>query len=280
VKLVSPDFLIWFLFLAIKLAELCIVFKSNTMSGKLNNKIAVITGGSAGIGLATAKLFAAEGAKVIITGRNADTLKKATGEIGAGAIAIQADSSKLAELDHLYKLVGEKYGKIDVLVANAAVYVLAPLTDFTEEMFDKQSDVNFKGTFFTVQKAVNYLNDGASVILLSSIANAKGVPNHASYSATKAAIRSLGRSFSVELMDRKIRVNVLTPGPVDTDVFDQVTSSKEEANAFKENMAQFTPIKRVGKPEEIASAALFLASDDSTFMIGSELLIDGGVKSL
>jgi NAD(P)-dependent dehydrogenase (short-subunit alcohol dehydrogenase family) len=280
VKLVSPDFLIWFLFPAIKLPELCIVFKTNTMSGKLNNKIAVITGGSAGIGLATAKLFAAEGAKVIITGRNADTLKKATVEIGAGAIAIQADSSKLAELDHLYKLVGEKYGKIDVLVANAAVYVLAPLTDFTEEMFDKQNDVNFKGTFFTVQKAVNYLNDGASVILLSSIANAKGVPNHASYSATKAAIRSLGRSFSVELMDRKIRVNVLTPGPVDTDVFDQVTSSKEEANAFKENMAQFTPIKRVGKPEEIASAALFLASDDSTFMIGSELLIDGGVKSL
>jgi len=280
VKLVSPDFLIWFIFPGPEFPELCIVFKTKTMSGKLNNKVAVITGGSAGIGLATAKLFAAEGAKVVITGRNADNLKKAAAEIGLGAIAIQADSSKLADLDNLYKSVEGKLGKIDVLVANAAVYMLAPLVDFTEEMFDKQSNINFKGTFFTVQKAVNYLNEGASVILLSSIANAKGVPSHSSYSATKAAIRSLGRSFSVELLDRKIRVNVLTPGPVDTDVFDQVASSKEEANALKENMAQYTPIKRVGKPEEIAAGALFLASDDSTFMIGSELLIDGGVKSL
>lgn len=279
-KLVSLDFLIWFIFRRPEFTELCIVFKTKTMSGKLNNKVAVITGGSAGIGLATAKLFAAEGAKIVITGRNADNLKKAAAEIGHDAIAIQADSSKLADLDNLYKSIEEKLGKIDVLVANAAVYMLAPLADFTEEMFDKQSNINFKGTFFTVQKAVNYLNEGASVILLSSIANAKGVPSHSSYSATKAAIRSLGRSFSVELLDRKIRVNVLTPGPVDTDVFDQVTSSKEEANAFKENMAQFTPIKRVGKPEEIAAGALFLASDDSTFMIGSELLIDGGVKSL
>ncbi|WP_159468466.1 SDR family oxidoreductase [Dyadobacter sp. 3J3] len=250
------------------------------MAGKLNNKVAVITGGSAGIGLATAKLFAAEGAKVVITGRNAGNLNKAAKEIGNGAVAIQADSSKLTDLDYLYKSVEEKLGKIDVLVANAAVYVLAPLTEFTEEMFDKQSDINFKGTFFTVQKAVNYLNDGASVILISSIANAKGIPSHASYSATKAAIRSLGRSFSAELLGRKIRVNVLSPGPVNTDVFDQVTSSKEEADAFKENMAQFTPIKRVGEPEEIAAGALFLASDDSKFMIGSELLIDGGVISL
>lgn len=250
------------------------------MSGKLKNKTALITGGSAGIGLATAKLFAAEGARVIITGRNLDTLNKAAAEIGNDTIAIQADSSSLADLDRLYKTIAEREGKIDVLVANAAVYVLAPLADFTEEMFDRQSNINFKGTFFTVQKALNHLNDGASVILLSSIANAKGVPNHASYSATKAAIRSLGRSFATELLPRKIRVNVLTPGPVDTDVFDQVAASKEEAAAMKAGMAEYTPVKRVGTPQEIAAGALFLASDDSTFMLGSELLIDGGVKSL
>jgi len=250
------------------------------MSGKLKNKTALITGGSAGIGLSTAKLFAAEGARVIITGRNLDTLNKAAAEIGNDTIAIQADSSSLADLDRLYKTIAEREGKIDVLVANAAVYVLAPLANFTEEMFDRQSNINFKGTFFTVQKALNHLNDGASVILLSSIANAKGIPNHASYSATKAAIRSLGRSFAAELLPRKIRVNVLTPGPVDTDVFDQVSASKEEAAAMKAGMAEYTPVKRVGTPQEIAAGALFLASDDSTFMLGSELLIDGGVKSL
>jgi len=250
------------------------------MSGKLKNKTALITGGSAGIGLATAKLFAAEGARVIITGRNLDTLNKAAAEIGNDTIAIQADSSSLADLDRLYKTIAERDKKIDVLVANAAVYVLAPLANFTEEMFDRQSNINFKGTFFTVQKALNHLNDGASVILLSSIANAKGIPNHASYSATKAAIRSLGRSFAAELLPRKIRVNVLTPGPVDTDVFDQVAASKEEAAAMKAGMAEYTPVKRVGTPQEIAAGALFLASDDSTFMLGSELLIDGGIKSL
>jgi NAD(P)-dependent dehydrogenase (short-subunit alcohol dehydrogenase family) len=250
------------------------------MSLKLENKVAVITGGSAGIGLATAKLFAAQGAKVAITGRNQQNLDKAVAEIGHGAIGIQGDSAILADLDRLYVTVAQQLGGVDVLVANAAVYMLAPLADFTEEMFDKQSNVNFKGTFFTVQKALPYLNDGASVILLSSIAGDKGIPNHSSYSATKAAIRSLGRSFAVELLPRGMRVNVLTPGPVDTNVFLQAVSSKEEADAFKANMSNFTPIKRLGKPEELAAAALYLASDDSAFMIGAELLLDGGVRSL
>lgn len=250
------------------------------MSGKLKNKIALITGGSAGIGLATAKQFVAEGAKVIITGRNLTNLNKAVAEIGKDATGIQADSANLADLDRLYKTIQEQFGKIDILVANAAVYVLAPLASFTEEMFDQQSNVNFKGTFFTVQKALSHLRDGGSVILLSSIANGKGIPNHASYSATKAAIRSLGRSFAAELLDRKIRVNVLSPGPIDTDVFAQVTATKEEADAFKANMAAFTPIKRIGKAEEIAAGALYLASDDSAYMLGAELLIDGGVLSL
>lgn len=250
------------------------------MAKKLNNKVALVTGGSAGIGLAIAKLFAEEGAKVIITGRREAVLNDAVAVIGHGALGIQADSSSLSDLDSLYKTISEKVGKIDILVANAAVYVLAPLAAFTEEMFDKQSNINFKGTFFTVQKSLNYLNDGASVILLSSIANEIGVPNHASYSATKAAIRSLGRSFAAELVDRGIRVNVLTPGPIDTTVFEQVASSQAEIDGMKAAMASMTAVKRIGKPEEIAAGALFLASDDASFMIGAELTIDGGIKSL
>jgi NAD(P)-dependent dehydrogenase (short-subunit alcohol dehydrogenase family) len=250
------------------------------MSLKLENKVAVITGGSSGIGLATAKLFAAQGAKVAITGRNKENLDKAVAEIGNRAIGIQCDSASLADLDRLYFTVEEKLGRIDVLIANAAVYILSPLADFTEEMFDKQSNVNFKGTFFTVQKALPYLNDGAAIVLISSVVNEKGIPNHASYAATKAAIRSMGRSFSAELLPRGIRVNVITPGPVDTNVFATVTSTQEEADAFKASMAEFTPIKRVGKPEEIAAAALYLSSPESAFMIGAELLIDGGLRTL
>lgn len=250
------------------------------MSQKLENKIAVITGGSSGIGLATAKLFAAQGAKVAITGRNLENLNKAVEEIGHGAIGVQGDSANLADLDSLYKTVEEKLGKIDVLIANAAVYVLAPLADFTEEMFDKQSNVNFKGTFFTVQKSLSSLNDGAAIVLISSVAADKGFPNHASYSATKAAIRSMARGFSTELLPRGIRVNVLTPGPVDTNVFASVTSTKEEADAFKASMGEVTPIKRIGKAEELAAAALYLSTPDSAYMVGAELLVDGGLRSL
>ena len=250
------------------------------MSLKLENKVAVITGGSSGIGLATAKLFAAQGAKVAITGRNKENLDKAVAEIGNGAIGIQSDSASLADLDRLYFTVEEKLGRVDVPIANAAVYMLAPLADFTEEMFDQQNNVNFKGTFFTVQKALPYLNDGAAIVLISSVVNEKGIPNHSSYSATKAAVRSLGRSFSAELLPRGIRVNVITPGPVDTSIFSSVTSTQEEADAFKASMAEFTPIKRVGKPEEIAAAALYLSSPEFAFMIGAELLIDGGLRTL
>lgn len=250
------------------------------MSGKLNSKVAVVTGGSAGIGLATAKLFAAQGAKVVITGRNHENLTRAVSNIGHGAIGVQGDVGSLKDIDTLYKSVKEKLGKIDVLVANAAVYVLGPLPVFTEEMFDKVSDINFKGAFFTVQKALPVLNDGASIILLSSTVNEKGIPNHAAYAASKAAVRSLARSFSAELLERKIRVNVLTPGPVDTDIFDTITSTREEAAAVKASMGQFTPVKRVAAASEIAEAALFLASDASAYMIGSELVLDGGIRAL
>lgn len=250
------------------------------MSQKLQNKVAIVTGGSSGIGLATAKLFASEGAKVIITGRNQQSLDLALKEIGSAAIAVKGDVANLADIDKLYATVHEKFGKADVLVVNAAVYVLAPLQAFTEEMFDRVSDINFKGAFFTVQKGLPYLNDGASVILLSSTVNEKGFPNHAAYSASKAAVRSLARSFSAELLERKIRVNVITPGPVDTAIFESVTATKEEAQAVAANMGNFTPVKRIGRPEEIAAAALYLASEDSSFMVGAEMLLDGGIRSL
>ncbi len=250
------------------------------MSGKLNNKVAVITGGNSGIGLATAKLFAAQGAKVAITGRRQDALNKAVAEIGNGAIGIQGDVANLKDIDRLYKTVQEKLGKVDVLIANAAVYVLGALGDFSEEMFDKVSDINFKGAFFTVTKSLPYLNDGASIVLVSSVVADMGVANHAVYAASKAAVRSLARSFSAELIGRKIRVNVLTPGPVDTPVFDTVAASKEEALAMRDGMGQFTPLKRVAAPEELANAALYLASDESAFMVGAELLIAGGLGSL
>lgn len=247
---------------------------------QLKNKVAVITGGSSGIGFATAKRFLAEGAKVVITGRKQQALDKAVQALGSSVLAIQGDVSKLADLSRIYQTVESKFGKIDTLVVNAGVYVIGPLVDFTEEMFDKVSDINFKGAFFSVQKALPFLNDGASIILISSTVNGKGIPNHAAYSATKAAVRSLARSFSAELLDRKIRVNSLAPGPIDTPVFDSVTGSAEEARAMAEAMGNFTPAKRLGKPEEIAAAALYLASDDAAFMLGAELLLDGGLRDL
>ncbi|HLZ87404.1 MAG TPA: SDR family NAD(P)-dependent oxidoreductase, partial [Puia sp.] len=217
---------------------------------QLQHKVAVVTGGSSGIGLGIAKRFAAEGSKVVITGRNKTSLDKAVAEIGHGTLGIQGDVSHLHDLDRIFRTVDEKLGKIDILVANAGSYIVGPLAEFTEEMFDQLSDINFKGTFFTVQRALPALKDGASVVLVSSTVNGKGVPNHAAYSATKAAIRSLARSFSAELLARKIRVNTLTPGPVDTPIFSTVAGSPEDAKAMMEAMANFTPLKRVGTTEE------------------------------
>jgi NAD(P)-dependent dehydrogenase (short-subunit alcohol dehydrogenase family) len=250
------------------------------MSQKLSNKVAVVTGGTSGIGLAIAKRFAQEGAKVAVTGRNQKSIDQAVAEIGANSLGIQGDVSKLEDLTRIYQTVADHFGKVDTLIVNAGVYVIAPLADFTEEQFDQVSDINFKGAFFSVQKALPVLNDGASVVLISSTVNGKGIPNHAAYSATKAAVRSLARSFSAELLDRKIRVNALTPGPVDTPVFASVTGSPEEANAMKEAMGNFTPVKRVAQASELAAAALYLASDDSAFMLGTELLLDGGLRDL
>jgi NAD(P)-dependent dehydrogenase (short-subunit alcohol dehydrogenase family) len=250
------------------------------MSGRLTNKTAIVTGGSNGIGLSIAKRFVSEGAKVAITGRSQTNIDHALKEIGPNGFGIQGDVSSLNDLRRIYQTAQKHLGLVDILIVNAGVYVLGPLADFTEEQFDKVSDINFKGVFFSVQQALPVLKDGASIVLVSSTVNGKGVPNHAAYAATKAAVRSLARSFSAELLDRKIRVNTLTPGPVDTNVFNSVASSAEEANAMKEAMGNFTPVKRLAKPEEIAAAAVYLASDDSAFMLGAEMLVDGGLRDL
>jgi len=250
------------------------------MSGKLTGKIAVITGGSSGIGLGIAKRFVTEGASVAITGRSQATIDQALKQLGSKAIGIRGDVAKLDDLARIYTTVQQQLGKIDTLVVNAGVYVLGPLSAFTEEQFDKVSDINFKGAFFSVQKALPVLKDGASVILISSTINEKGVPNHAAYAATKAAVRSLARSFSAELLDRKIRVNTLSPGPIDTPVFDTVAASAEDAKAMLEAMGNFTPLKRVGTPDEIAGAAVYMAADESAFMLGAEILLDGGLRDL
>jgi NAD(P)-dependent dehydrogenase (short-subunit alcohol dehydrogenase family) len=247
---------------------------------RLLGKVAVITGGSSGIGLATAKRFVAEGAKVAITGRGKESLDSAIRELGSSAIAVQGDVSNLHDLDRIFATVQNKIGKVDALIVNAGVYVLGSVADFTEEQFDKVSDINFKGAFFSVQKALPILRDGASIVLVSSTVNGKGFPNHSAYSATKAAVRSLARSFSADLLSRRIRVNALTPGPIDTPVFNTVTSSAEEAKAMAAAMGNATPLKRLGTPDELANAALFLASDESAFMLGAELLADGGLRDL
>jgi len=247
---------------------------------KLENKVAVITGGNSGIGLSTAILFAEQGAKVAITGRNQSTLNEATAEVGNGSIGIVADVSDLNNIKDAYETVSEKLGKIDVLIVNAGVFLAAPLADFTEEQFDQTSDINFKGAFFSVQRALPYLNNGASIILTSTALNEKGLGIAAAYSASKAAVRSLARSFSAELLDRNIRVNVLSPGPIDTPIFGRGGGSKEEVDGTKGYFASINPSKRLGTSAEIAEGFLYLASDDSRYMIGAELVLDGGVKGL
>jgi NAD(P)-dependent dehydrogenase (short-subunit alcohol dehydrogenase family) len=247
---------------------------------KLENKVAVITGGNSGIGLSTAILFAQEGAKVAVTGRNQASLNSAVELIGNDAIGIVSDVSDLKNIEKSYQEVSSKLGKIDVLIVNAGIFLAGPLADFTEEQFDQTSDVNFKGAFFSVQRALPYLNDGASIVLTSTALNEKGLGIAAAYSASKAAVRSLARSFSAELLDRNIRVNILSPGPIDTPIFGRGGGSAEEVDGTKGYFASINPSKRLGKPEEIAEGFLYLASDASKYMLGAELVLDGGVKGL
>lgn len=236
---------------------------------KLQGKVAVITGGTSGIGLAAAKLFVREGAYVFITGRRQKELDEAVQTVGSNVTGIQGDVAKLTDLDRLYEAVKSK-GKIDVLFANAGVAEFAPMGKITEEHFDRLFNINVKGTLFTVQKALPLMNDGGSIIINGSVASVKGTPAFGVYGATKAAIRSFVRTWTVDLKDRHIRSNVISPGPTDTPAIDG-----QPADAIA-RIVSTIPMGRMGEPEEIAKAALFLASDDSSFVTGIELFVDGG----
>ena len=250
------------------------------MARKLENKVAVITGGNSGIGLSTAKLFQAEGARVVITGRRQDVVDSAVKEIGGDSVGFTSDASKLDDIVALYDNIKERFGKIDVLFLNAGIAKFGPFTSVDEAAFDAMLNINLKGLFFNVQKALPLLNEGASVIFTTSIADQKGFPDTSVYSATKAAVRSLARTLSAELVDKKIRVNAIAPGPIDTPIFEKLGVPAEAVGEVKEGFASTVPMKRMGSPDEIARAALFLASDDSSFVLGIELVVDGGVAQL
>lgn len=246
------------------------------MAGKLEGKVAVVTGGNSGIGLATAKEFAREGARVVITGRDAGTLAEAAREIGGGVLALRSDASSLADIDALFEAVGERFGRVDVLFVNAGIAQFAPLEETTEELFDRTMDINFKGAYFTVKKALPLLADGASVVLNTSVVAHIGFPNSSVYSASKAALLSLVRTLSADLAGRGIRVNAVSPGPIETPIFGRSGLPAEAKEGFSEQV----PLKRLGRPEEIAKTVLFLASSDSSFLVGTEIIADGGVIGL
>jgi NAD(P)-dependent dehydrogenase (short-subunit alcohol dehydrogenase family) len=242
------------------------------MFKKLEGKIALITGGSAGIGLATAKQFVEEGAYVYITGRRQAELDAAKASIGCNVTAIQGDVGKMEDLDRTFAQIGQEKGRLDIVFANAGFGDMAPIGSITEEHFDSIFAVNVKGLVFTVQKALPLMPDGGSIILNASIVSMKGFPNFSVYSATKAAVRSFARTWTMDLKDRHIRVNAISPGPVDTPLLNGTFSDPVEMKA----LASMVVMGRLGQPEEIAKAAVFLASSDASFITGVELFVDGG----
>jgi NAD(P)-dependent dehydrogenase (short-subunit alcohol dehydrogenase family) len=246
--------------------------------GKLDGKVALVTGGNRGIGLAAATRLAADGAYVFITGRNQKELDDAVRQIGPNVTAVRSDVSKLADLDRLMATVKDVKGRIDVLFANAGIAETAVLGEITEEHFDRAFDINVKGTLFTVQKALPLMRDGASVILTSSIVGSKGFASRSVYSATKAALRSFARTWTTDLKARRIRVNVVSPGPIDTPGLRGLTD--KDSGGLHEMYKDRVPLGRVGRPDEIASAVSFLASDESSFVTGAELFVDGGLAQV
>ena len=244
--------------------------------GKLEGKIALVTGGSSGIGLATAKRFVGEGAYAYITGRRQEELSTAVKEIGAKVTAIRGDMSNLADLDRVFDQIGREKGKLDVLFANAGVARYAPLGKVTEEIYDGMFDVNVKGVLFTVQKALPLLSDGASVILNASIVASKGLAANSVYSATKAAVRSFARTWTTDLKQGRIRVNAVSPGSTDTPGLNDLLASSPVGDERRRMISSIVPLGRFGTPDEIAKAVVFLASDDSSYVTGAELFVDGG----
>jgi len=246
------------------------------MTDRFNSKVVVVTGGTSGIGLAAAKAFSAEGASVFITGRRQDALDNAVKEIGGRVTGVQGDMSNLADIDRLYDVVQQKHAQIDVVVANAGSGEMAPLGAITEDHYQKTFDTNVKGVLFTVQNALPLLKDGAAIVLTASSASIKGTANFSVYSATKAAVRNFARSWILDLKDRHIRVNTISPGVTDTAGLNDLFGGREQAEGMKGYLASLIPAGRVGQPEEIAKAVLFLASDDASFVNGIELFADGG----
>lgn len=251
------------------------------MAGRLEGKVALITGGSSGIGLATARRFAGEGARVFITGRRQPELDAAISEIGHAATGVQGDVSRLDDLDRLYDVIRSKAGRLDILFANAGVGGFEPLGQITEERFDRYFGINVKGTLFTVQKALPLMSKGASIILNGSMVSVKGLPAFGVYAATKAALRSFARTWSVDLRGRGVRINVVAPGTVVTPAYSrELGFSDAQIREFEAQAAASTPLGRVGTTAEIANAVLFLASDESSYVTGAELFVDGGAAQI
>ncbi len=249
------------------------------MSKKLERKIAIVTGGSTGIGLATAQEFVAQGAYVYITGRRQTELDKALKAIGSNVTAIRADSSSLSDLDKVYDQIKQEKGRIDIVFANAGVGAFAPLGAITEEHFDSIFGTNVKGLVFSVQKALPLIPDGGAIILNGSIASIKGTAAFSVYSATKAAVRSFARSWTLDLKDRKIRVNVVSPGPVETPGMNGLVP-EDQKEGLHGHLASLVPLGRLGRPEEIAKTVAFLASEDASFIAGAEISVDGGAAQI
>jgi NAD(P)-dependent dehydrogenase (short-subunit alcohol dehydrogenase family) len=247
---------------------------------RLEGKVAVVTGGNSGIGLATAKRLQEEGARVAISGRSRKTLDEAVKTIGNGVVAVQSDVANLADVDKLYGEVSQKLGKIDVLFVNAGIAKFVPFAETSESVYDEQFDINIKGAYFTIQKALPFLNDGASIILNTSVVDSKGYAGASAYSATKAALRSLARTTAAELVGRGIRVNTVAPGPIVTPILDRIGLSKEAADEFAKEVIAKIPMKRFGQPEEVAGAVAFLASHDASYITGVEINVDGGMGQI
>lgn len=250
------------------------------MTGKLTGKIALVTGGNSGIGLATAQQFVAEGAYVFITGRRQSDLDDAVKQIGKNVTAVQGDVSNLADLDRLYTVIEQEKGHLDILFANAGGGEIAPLGSITEAHFDKTFNTNVKGLLFTVQKALPLMSEGSSIVLNASTSSIMGTPGLSVYSATKAAVRSFARNWTLDLKDRKIRVNAISPGVVPTPAYSLMGLTEEQIQGFVTNQVNTIPLGRVGTTDEVAKVVVFLASDDSSFVNGIELFVDGGMAQV
>lgn len=245
---------------------------------KLEGKIALVTGGTSGIGLATAKLFRNEGAQLIVTGRDPVGLAYAQEQLGDESLVLRSDAGNLADIDVLLEQIKTRFGKLDVLFLNAGIAKAVPIEQVSESLFDEIMNVNLKGVFFTIQKALPLISENASIIAITSIANRKGMPPFSVYGASKAALRSLVQSMGLGLISRGIRINAISPGPIDTPMFDRFGLPSDMVQTRKREMEIKSPIKRFGTTEEIARAALFLASDDSSYMVGEEIVVDGGIS--